>query len=66
MTLQTLPDDGDEPFTTRTENVAWEQPNRSSEELKMYYSTLKNSIKIEGWTFRNNEGNFRKRVHLLD
>jgi hypothetical protein len=48
------------------DNVAWEQPNRGSEELKMYFSTPNTAIKIEGPTFRNNEGNFRKRVHLVD
>jgi len=48
------------------DNVAWEQPNQANEELKMYYSTPKNSVKIEGLTFRNYEGNFQKRVHLLD
>lgn len=50
----------------RWDNVAWEQPNQSSEELKMYFSTPKTAIKIEGWTFRNHEGKFRKRVHLFD
>jgi hypothetical protein len=48
------------------DNVAWQQPNRGSEELKMYYSAPSNAVKIEGPTKDNNEGNFRKRVHLLD
>jgi hypothetical protein len=50
----------------RWDNVAWELPQQASEELKMYYTLPLNSIKIEGLTFRNYEGNFRKRVHLLD
>lgn len=48
------------------DNVAWQQPSQGSEELKMYYSTPKNSLKIEGLTFRNYEGNFQKRVHIVD
>jgi hypothetical protein len=50
----------------RWDNVAWEQPQQASEELKMYYTLPLNSIKIEGLTFRNYEGKFQKRVHLLD
>lgn len=50
----------------RWDNVAWEQPNRDNEEIKMYYSSPKNSIKIEGPTDDGNEGRFQKTVHILD
>ncbi len=48
------------------DNVAWEQPNQSNEEIKMYYSSLKDSLKIEGPTQEGNQGRFEKKVHLLD
>lgn len=48
------------------QNVAWEQPAQSSEELEMYYSAPSSAIKIEGPTQKDYEGNFQKRVHLLD
>jgi hypothetical protein len=48
-------------------NVGWEQPSRNSDELYLYYSTLGfGSLKIEGPTDAGNEGNFQKRVHLIE
>lgn len=52
------------------DNVAWEHPNLSSDDLRIYYEPLKNSIKIQNkignWSTDGDVGNFRKRVHLLD
>lgn len=49
-------------------DIAWEQPDRSSEDLNLYSSTLGTgvSLKIEGPTDEGHEGNFQKRVHLIE
>ena len=52
------------------DNVAWEHPSLDNDEMRIYYEPLKNSIKIQNkfgdGSSNGDEGNFRKRVHLLD
>ncbi len=52
------------------DNVAWEHPNLDGDEMRIYYEPPKNSIKIQNkigdFSSDGDEGNFRKRVHLLD
>lgn len=48
-------------------NVAWVQPNLANEELSLYREGLLGGVlKIEGRTNTGNEGNIRKRVHLIE
>lgn len=56
------------PFTTLDNylNTGWEQPDKSSEEYRMYFTESFNSIKLEVRERHPANGNFRKRVHLLD
>jgi hypothetical protein len=48
------------------ENTAWTQPDKRNEEFVMEYSSVYDSIKIEGEADAGHAGNFNKRVHLID